>query len=226
MALFSSDKVNLFNNTMLELLEYLVTASKHNATELNSEYVAYVIDRMIVQEPLDFRKNPELSLLQVFRRFAEDKDIRNDFMQSKTNINSLRQRRLFVTPTLDYYQPCHEDETNLVLRKYMNESYRFVRVSFLNDNLEKGYYFQECMNWILGYIHSVLVYGVRMGNYVHTFLSYSNSQLKNHSWWMLTHTIEDLPAASHSYLTEKLIIDGVGDFTKEKNILKRYARRG
>ena len=153
MALLSSDKVNLFNNTMFELLEHLITASKHNASEINSEYVAFVIDKMIMAEPLDFRKNPELSLLQAFRRYADDHEVKADFIQSKTNINSLRQRRIFVTPSMDYYQPCHEDETNLVLRKYKDESYRFVRVSFMNENLEKGYYYHDNMNWILGYIH-------------------------------------------------------------------------
>ena len=51
-----------------------------------------------------------------------------------------------------------------------------------------------------------------------TFLSYSNSQLKNHTCWFLSQV--------DGGVRENEIIETMGDFSKEKNILKRYARRG
>lgn len=48
------------------------------------------------------------------------------------------------------------------------------------------------------------------------FLSYSNSQLKRHSAWFLL----------GSEPSESSIMASMGDFSKETNILKKYARRG
>jgi len=50
------------------------------------------------------------------------------------------------------------------------------------------------------------------------FLSYSNSQLKNHTFWFL--------ADVENGIIDRNIIGEMGYFEGEKNILKRYARRG
>ena len=50
------------------------------------------------------------------------------------------------------------------------------------------------------------------------FLSYSNSQLKNHTFWFL--------ADVENGIIDQNIIGEMGYFEGEKNILKRYARRG
>jgi len=72
---------------------------------------------------------------------------------------------------------------------------------------------------LLGYIHSILKNGFYVGRSLkNSFLSYSNSQLKNHTCWFLSEL--------EGGVNEKNIIESMGDFSKEKNILKRYARRG
>ena len=78
------------------------------------------------------------------------------------------------------------------------------------------------MNWLLGYVHHVLVYGIKLGNYCLKFLSYSNSQIKSHSCWFLAYNIYN----HKQNLTDEKIMESMGDFSNEKNILKKYARRG
>ena len=62
--------------------------------------------------------------------------------------------------------------------------------------------------------------GFSVGNCKFQFLGYSNSQLKNHSCWFL--------CVNNPWLkiTEKEIVDYMGNFDKEKNILKKFARKG
>ena len=85
--------------------------------------------------------------------------------------------------------------------------------------MEKGFYHHKSSDGILGYIHSILKNGFIVGNNLkNCFLSYSNSQLKNHTCWFL--------AQIPNGVSEHDIISSMGDFEKEKNILKKYARRG
>ena len=62
--------------------------------------------------------------------------------------------------------------------------------------------------------------GISLGDRQLTFLSYSNSQLKSHSCWFLCR--DDV---NHE-VQESSIEHFMGDFSKEANILKKYARRG
>jgi peptide deformylase len=55
----------------------------------------------------------------------------------------MKQRRLIVTPTIDYYQVEVEDETCLALRKYKDYVTRFVRVTFANEMQTRGFYQQH-----------------------------------------------------------------------------------
>jgi hypothetical protein len=98
----------------------------------------------------------------------------------------MRQRRVLVTPTLFHYTVAREEESNKVLREYKEHHVQFVRLSFVQDDLDKGFYFNENSRFLLGYIHSILKNGFFAGRGLqNTFLSYSNSQLKNHTCWFL-----------------------------------------
>src|SRR5436190_868226 len=115
-----------------------------------------------------------------------------------------------------------EEEGNRVLRTYKDDINRFVRLSFVNEHLEKGFYFSESSHLFLGYIHHILNNGIQLGKNMLEFLSYSNSQIKNHSCWMLCTPFG--PHAKKGMITADEIIKALGDFDQEKNILKRYAR--
>lgn len=88
--------------------------------------------------------------------------------------------------------------------------------------MERGYYFQrfEGTNHLLGYIFSIIKSGFSIGNLAFKFLGYSNSQLKNHSCWFLCTNNPD------KMISEEQIVSFMGNFEKEKNILKKFARKG
>ena len=90
----------------------------------------------------------------------------------------------------------------------------------MNDRNGKGYYSGEDSESILGYIHWIMFNGLKLGDAEFRFLSYSNSQLKNHACWFLCS--ED----AFSHVSEASIERSMGDFSKETNVLKRYARKG
>lgn len=136
----------------------------------------------------------------------------------------MRQRKMFVSPTLLMFQPTTEEEGNRVLRQFRDDVNRFVRLSFVNEHLEKGFYFSEQSHLFLGYIHHILINGIELGKNKVEFLSYSNSQIKSHSCWMLCTPFG--PNAKKDMITADEIIQSLGNFDEEKNILKRYARRG
>jgi len=56
------------------------------------------------------------------------------------NVNFLKQRRLLITPTIDYYQVEISDETCLALRKNKDQISKFLRVTFAHENFESGFY--------------------------------------------------------------------------------------
>lgn len=93
-----------------------------------------------------------------------------------------------------------------------------MRLSFVNEQLERGFYLNQddsSCNYLLGYIHSIVSKGFSIGNLLFTFLAYSNSQLKQHSAWFMC------KQAFGQTLNENEIITRMGNFDKEKNILKK-----
>lgn len=124
-----------------------------------------------------------------------------------------------MTPSLFHFTVAREEESNKVLRQYKDWQTQFIRLSFVTEQLDKGYYFGDRDRLLLGYIHSILKNGFYVGRSLkNEFLSYSNSQLKNHTCWYLSKVPNGIDEAQ--------IIQSMGDFSQEKNVLKRYARRG
>jgi hypothetical protein len=62
-------------------------------------------------------------------------------MSSADKFDLLRQRKVFITPTLIKYSIGQEEESNRVIRKFKAFLPNFIRLSFVNENLEKGFYF-------------------------------------------------------------------------------------
>jgi len=120
-----------------------------------------------------------------------------------------------VTPSLIRYARGQEEESNRVIRQFKANLHSFVRLNFMTDSNDKGYYFAEGSEGILGYIHKVMQHGLKLGNVLYQFLSYSNSQLKSHACWFLCRDDQ------YSQLSEESIEACMGDFTKETNVLKK-----
>lgn len=86
---------------------------------------------------------------------------------------------------MDYYQPMLEDETCLALRRYKDHISSFVRVTFANEFLTKGFYQQQTdggQSLLLGSIHNMIKNGIKIYDASSStrgcclkFLNYSNS---------------------------------------------------
>ncbi len=75
MALLSNDKVNLFNENFLKLVNYILNSSGYNKMEEDAEYAAFAMDKMILNdECLDYKKDPDINLITRFRFWAEKQE--------------------------------------------------------------------------------------------------------------------------------------------------------
>ena len=62
-------------------------------------------------------------------------------LKAKQDNELLLQRKVFITPTLVRYTVAHEEESNRVLRKFKEFLPYFIRLSFVNEMIEKSFYF-------------------------------------------------------------------------------------
>jgi len=90
-----------------------------------------------------------------------------------------------------------------------------VRLNFVTETNDKGFYFGDSSTSLLGYIHKIMEKGIRLGNRFFKFFSYSNSQLKSHACWFLCRNDE------WSQISESQIEAQMGNFNNEKNMLKK-----
>jgi hypothetical protein len=100
LALLSSDKVNLFNDKLVDLMEHLIVIDNHNKTEKHALLAAEAIERMITEEVMDYKVEPDINLTKLFIQYYQL--VAKDGLPEE-NINMMKQRRMLVTPTLDYY---------------------------------------------------------------------------------------------------------------------------
>ncbi len=62
-------------------------------------------------------------------------------MIKKTNLTRIKQ--IYISPTLIYIQSTTFMDSNKVIRKYKYNSNDFFRVTFIDENFNKCFYFQE-----------------------------------------------------------------------------------
>jgi hypothetical protein len=84
-------------------MEYLIAISGFNNSEKMAHRGAQLIDQIIVGEILDFKRDPELNLIAVFQKYKASANFTEEENDKQEDLNFLKQRRLMITPTLDYY---------------------------------------------------------------------------------------------------------------------------
>lgn len=62
MAMLSNDKVNLFNDRLYELMQYFVI-SEYNQSEEKAQFASFVLDKIIIKESLDYKKDPDINFI-------------------------------------------------------------------------------------------------------------------------------------------------------------------
>ncbi|KAI3817112.1 hypothetical protein L1987_10901 [Smallanthus sonchifolius] len=135
-------------------------------------------------------------------------------------------RRVQITPSKVYFCGPEVNVSNRVLRHYADYIDNFLRVSFLDEELEKLYSTDLCRKvgrngdnrtGIYKRILLILRDGIVIGNKKFEFLAFSSSQLRDNSAWMF---------ASTGRLNAAEIRNWMGDFSSIKNVAKYAARLG
>ena len=62
------------------------------------------------------KKYPNESLVDISIQYSKDKDLIEDYQRCKQSINLMYQHRVYITPTLNFYEKGTLEETNRVLR--------------------------------------------------------------------------------------------------------------
>ncbi|RAL47824.1 hypothetical protein DM860_011409 [Cuscuta australis] len=131
-------------------------------------------------------------------------------------------RRVLVTPTRVYFSGPEVNQSNRVLRHYINDIDNFLRVSFVDEEWDKIQSVDLSQRAsgktdIYHRILRILNSGIVIGDKRFEFLAFSSSQLREGSIWMF---------ASRNGLNAADIRAWMGDFTKIKNVAKYAARLG
>ncbi|KAK9063788.1 hypothetical protein SSX86_017660 [Deinandra increscens subsp. villosa] len=135
-------------------------------------------------------------------------------------------RRVQITPSKVYFCGPEVNVSNRVLRHYADYIDNFLRVSFLDEELEKLYSTDlapkvgrngETRTEIYKRILSILRDGIVIGSKKFEFLAFSSSQLRDNSAWMF---------ASTGSLNAAEIRNWMGDFRSIRNVAKYAARLG
>ncbi|CAL5400050.1 unnamed protein product [Camellia sinensis] len=136
-------------------------------------------------------------------------------------------RRVQITPCKVYFCGPEINMSNRVLRHYHEDIDNFLRISFLDEELDKMHSTdlspriassdEERRTAIYKRILSTLRNGIVIGNKKFEFLAFSSSQLRENSAWMF---------ASRPMLTAADIRKWMGDFHRIRNVARYAARLG
>ncbi|CAH8353817.1 unnamed protein product [Eruca vesicaria subsp. sativa] len=132
--------------------------------------------------------------------------------------------RVQVTPTRVYFSGPEVNVSNRVLRHYSNYINNFLRVSFVDEDLEKVRSMDLSprsstvkRTKLYDRINSVLRDGIVIGDKKFEFLAFSSSQLRENSAWMFA-PVDGITAAN--------IRAWMGEFDNIRNVAKYAARLG
>ncbi|KAI3734100.1 hypothetical protein L6452_13562 [Arctium lappa] len=182
--------------------------------------IDYVLEKLCCQK--DCIYDPVGWITQEYRR---NKRLRSPAISLDAGLVYVR--RVQITPSKVYFCGPEVSMSNRVLRHFSTYIDNFLRVSFVDEELEKLYSTdlsprttsrsKESRTGIYRRILSILRNGIVIGSKKFEFLAFSSSQLRDNSAWMF---------ASSNILTAADIRDWMGDFRSIKNVAKYAARLG
>ncbi|KAF8021157.1 hypothetical protein BT93_G1553 [Corymbia citriodora subsp. variegata] len=133
--------------------------------------------------------------------------------------------RVQITPCRVYFLGPEINVSNHVLRSYPDYIDNFMRISFVDEDLDKMHSTDLSPRTALGHgrteiyerILSILKNGIRIGDKNFKFLAFSSSQLRENSAWMFAPT---------NGTTAATIRAKMGEFSQIRNVAKYAARLG
>ena len=205
-------------------------------TALNGDFYRLLDPRRM---PLDFVEN-SLEKLYYSKEFCYDPakwlaDQYKRYLQSNSKNRPPRSpaisldtglvyvRRVQITPCKVYFCGPEINVSNRVLRHFHEHLDNFIRVSFVDEELDKLFSIdlssraQNKKTNLYKRILDILKNGIVIGDKRFEFLAFSSSQLRENSLWMFAPTGRYTAASIRSWM---------GDFSKIRNIAKYAARLG
>ena len=117
LALLSSNKFNIFNKGLIDFMDML-NLGGWNCSDVTADFGAFIIDHINLFKELDYKDDSSKKIIDLFSTLAKDEIMIDDFKRVQQNNDSIRQRRVLVTPTLFHYTVAREEESNKVIRQY------------------------------------------------------------------------------------------------------------
>ncbi|KAI0635910.1 RdRP-domain-containing protein [Trametes polyzona] len=158
---------------------------------------------------------------------ARDEEIRAslsaegvEMVESKGTIKCFH---VIVTPTRVLLEGPYDTQSNRVIRKYDNYKENFVRVEFRDENSMHFRWPKEVdgRSLVKQRFGTILKEGLEIAGRHFRFLGYSNSGLREHTFWYMS----DFEHPDEGLVTPDSIRNGLGDFSKVNTIPSKYAAR-
>ncbi|KAG8758387.1 hypothetical protein FRC14_000156 [Serendipita sp. 396] len=170
-------------------------------------------------------QDDEASIIQLFLQLTEYCDQRTgkwSLRHLPTDKEVFECHHIMVTPTSVILNGPFPDETNRVIRKYIDHQQCFLRVQFREEDrlqlrLDRVVNTNKILDERFG---DILREGITVAGRKFEFLGYSSSALKEHAVWFMTKFVVD-----GNVITPDLIRESLGDFTKVRNCPARYGAR-
>ncbi|KEH40641.1 RNA-directed RNA polymerase [Medicago truncatula] len=191
-------------------------------TRVNVELIENALEKMYYSN--DFCYEPVRWLKDQYKMYHSSNNLPRSPTISLDN-GLVYVRRAQITPCKVYFCGPEINVSNRVLRKYKKHMDNFLRVSFVDEELDKLYSSDLSSRISVGgrtdiyyRILSILRNGIVIGDKKFEFLAFSSSQLRESSLWMFARTPTGDTAGS--------IREWMGDFSRIKNVAKYAARLG
>ncbi|XP_023549735.1 probable RNA-dependent RNA polymerase 1 [Cucurbita pepo subsp. pepo] len=192
-------------------------------SRFRSDYVEYALDKLFHLKECCYE--PQKWLKQQYLSFYSSKQL-----PWKPNVSLddglVYVHRVQITPTKVYFRGPEANLSNRVVRHFIDDVDNFLRVSFVDEELDKLHSIDlsprtsaenDLRTRVYDRVLSVLRNGIVIGDKKFEFLAFSASQLRENSCWMF---------ASRKGLSAADIRAWMGDFRQIRNVAKYAARLG
>ncbi len=211
LSLITTNRINIFDFD----LRFIFELKKLSCDE--QEDAASIIENKMIKKTSD-----RIDILEVFK-YEYSKSIENLLLQEdakdRLSQDKMKIRTIEVSPTRIIYNPPQKEKISHILRKYSEYKENFIKVNFVEEDGGKMFFSTHSMWVIINFIKNAMYEGILVGSRLFEFLSASNSQMKNCSYWFFN-------LEGTRFLEIEQIMKEQGDFSKETNVHKNAARRG
>ncbi|XP_028767170.1 LOW QUALITY PROTEIN: RNA-dependent RNA polymerase 1-like [Neltuma alba] len=191
---------------------------------MNRAFIEHALEKMFYSKELC--SDPSKWIIDQYRKYRASRDPSRSPSISLDN-GLVYVPRVQITPCKVYFCGPEVNVSNRVLRHFHQFINNFLRVSFVDEELDKLFSTdlsprtsssEQRKTEIYARILSILRNGIVIGDKKFEFLAFSSSQLRENSLWMFAPTTCGLNAAA--------IREWMGNFRTIRNVAKYAARLG